>query len=558
MQYAWRYFLLAALLMVGIAGLIWRMAYLNVMSRPFLIQQGQARTLRIIDIPAYRGMITDRNGVPLAVSTPVDSVWVNPQLFDASADQLVKLAALTGLSIKNIAQHSNKKSGREFIYLVRGMPPSVGDQIKALQIPGVFFQREYRRYYPAGEVTAHVVGFTNIDDNGQEGLELAYNHWLRGVPGKTRVIKDRLGQIVDELGVIQEPEQGRDLTLSLDSRLQYLAYSALKTAVAKYHADSGSAVVLDIKTGEILAMVNAPSFNPNLRLPDVNGNYRNRAVTDMFEPGSIMKTFSLAAALSTGRYTPKTIIDTRPGYMEIDGYTIRDDGDYGVINVTGVLQHSSNIGAAKIALSLPPLNLWNMYHALGFGFSTDSGFPGEVAGTLIKERFARRTNLATMAYGYGLSVTALQLVDAYATVATGGIKIPMTFLKTDKLAVGQRVMTAKVAQDMQTMLGAVTQEAGTGKLANIPGYQVGGKTGTAYMAGPKGYIRNHYESSFIGIAPLSHPRFVVAVMLHDVKGNVHLAALVAAPEFSTIMGGALRYYNIPPDKMPEQPSASPR
>ncbi|MFT3741241.1 MAG: penicillin-binding protein 2 [Gammaproteobacteria bacterium] len=548
MEYAWRFFALALVLSLGMLGLVGRMLDLSVFNRSFLMKQSEARTLREENIPAYRGMITDRNGVPLAVSAPVDSIWVNPQIFHASPSQIAQLAQLLSLKPKDITTRADKDSDREFVYLARSLPPEIADQVKALKIPGIFFQREYRRFYPSGEMTAHVLGFTNIDDNGQEGLELAYNDWLRGVPGKMQVIKDRLGHTVDNLGTLRAPQQGKDLVLSLDSRIQYLAYTTLQNAAPKFHADSGSIIVLNVKTGEILAMANVPSYNPNAKLGH-DEKYRNRAVTDLFEPGSTLKTFSIASALASGRFTPTTIMDTRPGWMNVNGHIIRDDANFGVITVTQVLQHSSNIGAAKMTLALPPLNLWSFLTSVGFGQSTQSGFPGEAAGVLIKDRFRSSTDVATMAYGYGLSTTALQLVQAYGIIAANGVKRPLTFLKTDKPRSEQQVLSPALTQEMLGLLKTVTEPGGSGTQARIAGYQIGGKTGTAYMAKSGGYEKNRYNSSFIGIAPLSNPQLIVAVVLHGVQGNIHFGGQVSAPVFAVVMGGALRYLNIPPDDL---------
>lgn len=524
---------------------------LSIFNRTFLLKQSQARTLRTEDIPAYRGMLTDRNGVPLAISAPVDSIWVNPQIFNANQEQLntlIKILNVPAQEIPALEEKLNRKNGKEFVYLARGLSPEIAEQVRDLKINGVFFQREYRRFYPSGAVTAQVLGFTNIDDNGQEGLELEFNDWLRGIPGKRQVVKDRLGQVVSNLGVLRPPQEGHDLALSIDSRIQYLAYSALLAAVPKFHAESGSIIVLDNRSGEVLAMANVPSFNPNART-ELDASYRNRAVTDLFEPGSTMKPFSIANGLASGKYKPTTLIDTRPGWMNIHGRIIRDDDNFGIINVIQVLQKSSNIGAAKITLSLPPESLWNMLTSVGFGQRTSSGFPGEGSGVLIKDRIKRPTDLATMAYGYGLSVTALQLVQAYAILASQGQKRPISFIKTDQPTVnGPQEMDPALAQQILVLLQAVA-EGGLGLNARIPGYQVGGKTGTAYMIGSRGYDKSHYTSSFIGIAPLSQPRLVVAVILHGVSGNIHFGAQVSAPVFATVMGGALRFLNIPPDDL---------
>ena len=360
-QRAWRFHAVWFLLCVAVAGVLWRLIDLNILDRSFLLRQSKARILRDVSIPAYRGMITDRLGVPLAISTPVDSLWINPQLFQPTRTQLSELAHFLRLPLSFIRKQAEKKGNRQFVYLKRGNPPFIAKEVRALHIPGVFFKREYRRYYPEGEVTAHMIGLTNIDDQGQEGLELAYNQWLAGTPGEDEVVKDRLGHIIADVALLKKPLQGHNLVLSIDHRIQYLAYRALKGTVSDYHAESGSVVVLDVKTGEILAMVNQPSYNPNNRPSNHDGRYRNRAVTDMFEPGSVIKPFTIAFALESGEYTRDTKIDTNPGWMKIGGYQISDDGlNYGVITLTQLLQYSSNIAAAKILLSLKP----DHYYAL--------------------------------------------------------------------------------------------------------------------------------------------------------------------------------------------------
>ena len=545
----WRFYLAATFLMLCIFGLAFRMFQLSILERGFLLKQSNARVLRQVNIPANRGMITDRNGVPLAVSTPVDSVWANPHMFVANTYQLDHLAKLLHSLPTNIEKRIDANPRLQFVYLKRGIVPQTVAKVKAFKIPGVFFQRGFRRYYPEGPVMAHVLGFTNIDDQGQEGLELAYNKWLAGSPGKKEVVKDRLGQIVADVDVIKEPDQGQNLVLSIDSRIQYLAYRELLDTVNKFHAVSGSVVVLNDKTGEILAMVNVPSYNPNQRPKIHDSRYRNRAVTDVFEPGSTMKAFSVANALDSGKYTPKSIINTSPGWIVIDGNKIQDDVDNGVINVTQVLQKSSNVGVAKITLSLPPTSLWNLLHSVGFGERTHSGFPGETSGVLLERRIWRPTDLATLSFGYGISVTALQLAHAYAIIANGGIKVPVTFLKRMHPVQGVRAIKAKTAKEMLTMLQTVLQPGGTGTRGRVPNYIVAGKTGTAYIAGHDGYYKNRYTASFVGIAPASNPQLVVAVVIHDVQGKRHFGGQVAAPAFAAIMSGALRFLNIPPDDL---------
>ena len=550
-QYIIRFYFLIGVFFLCFFALIWRVFYLNILRRNFLQHQSDIRAVRVVDIPAHRGMILDRNGKPLAISSAVDSVWINPQILIASNEQLVKLAHLLNVPYDLIKRRDSKTTRRSFVYLRRHINPNLKEKIKALNISGLFFQREYQRFYPSAEVFAHVLGFTNIDDRGQEGLELAYDSWLYGVPGKRRVLKDRLGHIIANLEVIKQPQPGHNLVLSLDSRIQYLAYRVLKSVVNKYHAASGSVVVLDVKTGEILAMVNQPSYNPNDRHANLDSSYRNRAVTDVFEPGSTMKAFSITSALESGKYTPDTKIDTNPGWMVIDGNTINDEHiNHGVLTVTGVLQKSSNVGVAKMTLSLPPEHLWAVLHGFGFGERTASGFPGEASGSLINRRIWRPFVLATLAFGYAISVTPLQLACAYAVIAADGLRRPVTFLKLAPAQVpaGTRVIGTKVAHEMLKMLQSVVHPGGTGTQAQISGYTVAGKTGTANIADKHGYNKKAYTASFVGIAPVTRPRLVVAVVLRKPQGS-HYGGLVAAPAFAKIMSGALRIMDVVPDKV---------
>jgi len=548
-QYTWRVYFLIFFLCLALVGIVWRLFDLNVLKRNFLLSQSKARILRTVKIPAYRGMITDRFGQPFAISTPVESVWVNPKLFSATTEQVNALANILKLSPSYIQQRIRRAVHRGFVYLKRGNPPATKTSIKALEIPGIFFQKEYRRYYPDGEVAAHVVGLTNIDDQGQEGLELAYNAWLQGMPGEKEVVRDRDGHIISNIALLKKPQQGHNLALSIDHRLQYLAYRSLKAAVDRFHASAGSVVILDVKTGEILAMVNQPSYNPNNRPRQHDGRYRNRAVTDIFEPGSTIKPFNIALALESGRYTPETTINTNPGWMRIGGYKIKDDGlDYGVINLTQVLQKSSNIGAAKIMLSLQPQDYWNLLRSMGFGQRTRSGFPGEANGTLVARETWQPSVVATLAYGYGIAVSTLQLAHAYTILADGGLKIPVSFVKVSDPAEGVRVLRSDVAHEVVKMLESVVQKGGTGTRAHIKGYRVAGKTGTAYIATSKGYDKHRYVSSFVGMAPASDPRLVVAVVIRDPKGQ-HFGGVVSAPVFAKVMGGALRAMDIAPDDL---------
>ena len=536
--YRWRFILLVFLLCLLVIGIVFRLFYLNVTDRKFLLNQSEVRIVRHETVPAYRGMILDRLNDPLAISTPLDSVWVNPQEWKADATQLNSLSQLLGLEFAKI-QHkisASEKRGKEFVYLKRMNPPSVGEAIKALKIKGIHIQREYKRYYPEAEVTAHVVGLTNVDDHGQEGLELAYDHWLSGQSGLKKVIKDRLGRVVEDVAWLKKPVQGKNVILSIDHRIQYLAYRALKWQVENYHAASGSVIVLDAKTGEILADVNQPSYNPNDRPKDHDGRFRNRALTDMFEPGSTIKPFTIALALQSGKYKPETTIDTSPGYMRVGGYTIKDDGlNYGVLNLTQVLKKSSNIGAAKIMLSLSPKDYAHLLHKVGFGEITHTGFPGEARGTILDRSHWYPSVVATLAYGYGIAVTTLQLAQGYQVLADHGVKLPLTFLKRSK-------------SEVVNMLKTVVSKGGTGWRARVRGYQVAGKTGTAYIAGPHGYDKNKFIASFVGIAPASKPRLVVAVVIRDPQGQ-HFGGIVAAPVFSKVMSGALRYLKIMPDNL---------
>jgi cell division protein FtsI (penicillin-binding protein 3) len=547
-------------ILVAIAlGLIARLVDLTIVNRQFLRNQGNARTVRSLIIPAHRGMILDRQGEPLAISTPVNAVWIDPTSFKPSALQLRSLSRLLTIPVRTIQDQWLRARDKEFVYLKRGINPCLGRKIKSLKIPGVFLQDEYHRYYPEGPVMAHVVGLTNVDDKGQEGLELAYNNWLEGRPGLKKVLKDRLGRIIAGVRSIRSPKPGNDLQLSIDRRIQYVAFRELKSGIEKYQADSGSVVVLDVKTGEILAMVNWPSYNPNDRLSVQDGRYRNRALTDLFEPGSTIKSFSMASVLASGQFTPTSQINTAPGWMIVAGKRIMDERNNGMMDLTKVLQISSNMGMSKLVLSLPADNLWSMLHAVGFGQLSQSGFPGERTGSLPNFRVWNPFVLATLSFGYGLSVTALQLAQAYAVLAHGGIKIPVTFLKVQgHLPSGQRVIDATASREVLDMLESVLIKGGTAPLARVPGYRVTGKTGTVRIVGSQGYEKNHHNSIFIGIAPASRPRLVVAVVLHDPKGRLYYGGYTAGPIFSHVMSNTLHLLNIPPDDLASLNQAAPK
>jgi cell division protein FtsI (penicillin-binding protein 3) len=524
--------------------LVARAVNLQVVDAEFLQGQGEARFLREVEIPTRRGNILDRNGEPLAVSTPVDSVWVNPQVLLQSPEDIARLADALEVHADDIQRRLTQRATREFVWLRRRLDPATSERIRSMELAGVFLQKEYRRFYPAGEVTSHVIGFTNIDDVGQEGLELAYNDWLQGKPGLKRVIRDRLGRTVEHVEIVREAIPGHDLHLTIDRRLQYLAYRELKSTVLKHGARSGSVVLLDIGTGEVLAMVNQPWYNPNKANFD-NDGLRNRAVTDVFEPGSVMKPFAVAAALESGRWTPTTPIDTTPGWINIAGHTISDHHNYGPIDVTRLITKSSNVAATKIALDLESEHLWSTYDRFGFGDVTGSGFPGESAGVLRNHRRWRRVEQATLSYGYGLSVTALQLAGAFAAIADDGR------LRRPSLVMGASnppasVLDPDIARQVAAMLETVTGPEGTGKAARVANYRVAGKTGTSRKASAAGYA-SRYIASFAGFAPVSDPRLVAVVVVNDPSGEQYYGGLVAAPLFATIMEGALRLLNVPPD-----------
>jgi len=542
-----RFWVLIVVLLLAVAGLIWRMAHLSVINRAFLLEQGDARASRVIDIPAYRGMILDRNGEPLAISTPVDAVWVNPHELEKTPQTISQLAELLKLSPTEVRKRLLKNINHSFVYLKHGIDPEIGNQIRALNLSGVYFQREYRRYYPEGEVTAHVLGFTNLDDQGQEGIELAYDKWLSGISGKKQVIKNRLGDIISSVNILRQPQPGHDLVLSIDRRIQYLAYSELKAGVEKFHASAGTVVVLDCKTGEILAMVNQPSYNPNNRLAGEEERYRNRAVTDIFEPGSTIKTFSVLTALMSGKYSPDTMINTSPGWLMVQNKRVEDEHDNGLISLTTVLQKSSNVGMAKVILSLPSHALWRTLHAADFGQSTQINFPGERSGLLVNRVIWPPFTLSTLSFGYGMSASVLQLTKAYAILANHGVKYPVSLLKLNTLPQGERVFDQKSVEALMTMLEAVLKSGGTATHGNIPGYRVAGKTGTVRLVGKYGYQKHRYNSLFIGVAPVSRPRLVIAVVLNDPRGKYYYGGDIAAPVFANIMSGALRLLNVQPD-----------
>ncbi len=530
-----------------LAALIWRMVDLTVLDRQFLQGQGNARSLRVVDTPAYRGMIIDRQGAALAVSTPVQSLWINPKLFSPDTKQLADLAKLLGITSAQLSARVAAVHGREFVYLQRQLTPMVAKDITELKIPGVNFQQEFKRYYPEADSTAQLLGFTNVDDNGIEGLELAYQHWLVGFSGKKRVVKDRTGRVIEELNIIKEPRPGNLLQLSIDRRIQFFAYHELQNTIAKYGAKSGSVVVLDTQSGEVLAIANSPSFNPNARSHYTLDSYRNKALTDTFEPGSVIKPFSIASGLDSGHFTPDTIIDTRPSWMIVNGHTIRDVHNYGVLDVTGVLRNSSNVGVTKMVLTSPPEQLIGLLTRCGIGQRTESGYPGESEGAIVKLMDANPFVLATLSFGYGMSVTALQLAKSYLIFANHGLLLPISLLHNQRPLDGVQVLNPATADQVLAMLEAVVND-GTGKSAMVPGYRVAGKTGTARVAGKKGYEDKRYISSFVGIAPVSNPRLIVAVFIHEPTRLGYYGAAVAGPLFAKVMGASLRILDVTPDQ----------
>lgn len=546
---AWRFYIVLGFISLVVVGLLARIFDLVILDQRFLQHQGDERVLRLVSTPAFRGMIMDRNGFPLAVSTTAYSVWVNPKEWHPDSSQVSMLARLLALKPKVINSLLNRYQDkkREFVYLKRSLPPEVAEKVHALKIPGVYTQQEYRRYYPEGEVAAHVVGFTNVDDQGQEGLELAYNEWLQGEPGKKWVTKDRLGRVISDVKLVQEQKSGHDLVLSIDRRIQYIAYRELLAGVTENKAVSGSLVVLDAQTGEVLAMANYPSFNPNKRTSSDRASYRNRAVTDTFEPGSTIKAFTVASAIESNKFKPNSMIDTSPGWMRIGHNIVKDHNNNGVIDLAQVLQLSSNVGAAKMVLNMPADQLWSLLHRVGFGDSTGVEFRGEQVGSLIHHQPWGAFVLATLSFGYGMSVTTLQLSRAYMVLANNGIKMPISLLRLDHAPTGEQVVSAQLAKQMLTLLEAVLKKGGTGQKANVPGYHVAGKTGTSLIAGNGGYQKHRYHSSFVGIAPVSHPRFVVAVVVQDPQGKNYYGGDVAGPIFSKVMEETLRLYSVPPD-----------
>lgn len=542
---AWRSRLMALLILTCFATLIGRSFYLQVLNNDFLKEKGESRYLRDLEISASRGSIADRHGDVLAISTPMKSVWAMPADARLSQEQTKLLARLLEMDIKELSR--KLASDKSFVFLKRQLPPDVAERVAAQKLPGIGQDKEYRRFYPSGEMTAHIVGFTGIDDKGLEGVELAFQGQLLGHPGSRRVIKDRRGQIVEDVGSIKLPQDGQDIRLALDSKIQYLAYSQLKQAVVDFKAKAGGVVVVDVNSGEILALANWPTYNPNNRERLSGAQLRNRAVTDTFEPGSTLKPFSVAQALESGKVRFDTIINCAPGRMTIGNATISDAHPHDSLTVAQIIQKSSNVGTVKIASTLTPKQMWDMFEAVGFGQLPQLGFPGEVGGRLRPWKSWRPIEQATMSYGHGISVSLMQLARAYTVFAREGTTVPLSLTRVEANPVETvRVFSQQTVREMRAMLEMAVQAAGTAPKAQIPGYRVAGKTGTAYKLEGGQYVRK-YVASFVGFAPVSNPRLVVAIMIDEPGSGKHYGGDVAGPVFAKVMGGALRTLGIAQD-----------
>jgi cell division protein FtsI (penicillin-binding protein 3) len=564
----WRHYALVVCFVAIAAALVARMVYLNVTERDFLKRQGDARSLRTETMSAYRGMILDRNGEPLAVSTPVVSVWLDPTEADFDGDDIVRLAATIQLDPRELRERFARFGGREFMYVKRRVTPAVADAVAALNIRGVHFQREYKRYYPAAETIAHVVGITNVDEQGQEGVELAFDDRLRGAVGKKRVLKDRLGQTIKDVEYVAAPQFGADLTLSIDLRLQFFAYRELKSAVERSRARSASLVMLDARTGEILALVNQPSFNPNqltsglvpaamtkaerARLLDMR---RNRATNDTYEPGSTVKPFTMIAALESGRFSERSRIDTTPGFFRVGRKLVQDPVNRGVLTLPEVLARSSQVGVAKIALALDERAVYEVFVRAGLGDATASGLPNEATGKLSDLRLRSEVVRATLAYGYGLTVTPLQLAHTYLTLATGGVRLPMSILRIDSPPQGERVFDASIVRRVVHMMEGVATGDGTAPKAQVAGYRIAGKTGTARKVGAAGYDEDRHVAFFAGLAPVDDPRIVVVVVVNEPQGQSTGGGEAAAPIFARVVTRALRLLSVEPTEGLSWPTA---
>ena len=550
----WRSKLVVFMLFMAFAALAGRAFWIQGPGNAFYQKQGESRYQRTLEMPATRGKIFDRNGLVLATSLPVRAIWAIPEAVpdDLGADKLNALGKL--LDMSNTELRTKLSEDKHFVYVKRQVSLDIAAQVAALDIPGIYQRDEYKRFYPEGEIAAHLIGFTNVEDEGQEGVELGDQKQLAGVPGIRRVIKDRMGHIIEDVDEQVVPHNGKDVDLSIDSKIQYIAYTNLKAAVEKFKAKAGAAMVIDVRTGEVLALVNYPTFNPNDRSHLTGDQLRNRALTDEFEPGSIMKPFTISLALDLHRVTPTTLVDTGAGHFTLDGATITDDSAFGVLTVGGVIQKSSNIGATKIAMTLKPEEMWNMYTSIGLGQAPKIGFPGATPGHLRPWKSWRRIEQATMSYGYGLSASLFQLARAYTAIAHDGQIMPVSIFRSPdgQPVTGPQIFSPVTAREMRAMLETVVAPGGTSPDAAVPGYRVGGKSGTAYKHGPHGYDKSKYRASFVGMAPMPNPRIVVAVTVDEPTVGSHFGGQVSGPVFSAIAGDTLRSLNIPPD-MPVKP-----
>lgn len=542
----WRMRVVMVLVFGSFSALVGRALYLQLWQDDFLVAQADKRIRHPVEIPAHRGMVLDARGEPLAISLPVDAVWANPRETEATPQQIARLADLLGLDRESL-QKTLANQNKAFVYLARQQPKEVTSKVAALGIPGISLMPEYRRYYPAGPVMAQVLGVTNVEDRGLEGIEYAFQPWLAGEPGIKKVIKDRRGNIVEDLGPIKLPKPGRDLALSLNLQIQYVAYREAQAAVDRNHAKAAAAIVVDAQSGELMAIANYPSYNPNARATITQEKARNRAVVDAFEPGSTMKPVFVATALEQGLVKPSTRIDTGPGWLELAGKRIKDTHPKGNLTVAEAVQVSSNVAMAKISLQMDGKEYWDMLSRAGFGKPPGAGLPGESRGQVLPYKNWTPLAKATLSYGHSLSASLLQLAHAYTAFANDGLMPPLTITKRKTPAEPVRVMTARTAQQVRDMLETVTQEGGTAPGARVPGYRVAGKTGTAHKLVNGQYSPNHYYASFVGMAPASRPRLVVAVVVDEPSGEQYYGGLVAAPVFSRIMAGALRFLALPPD-----------
>ncbi|MEX3605293.1 MAG: penicillin-binding protein 2 [Burkholderia sp.] len=550
----WRSKLVVFMLFMAFVALAARAFWIQGPGNAFYQKQGESRYQRTLELQATRGKILDRNGLVLAASLPVRAIWAIPESVpgDLDADKLTQLGQLLDMSVTDL--HRKLSEGKSFVYVKRQVPIEVADKVATLDISGIYARNEYKRFYPEGEITAHLIGFTNMEDEGQEGVELANQKMLAGIPGSRHVIKDRVGHIVEDVDEQMPPHNGTDVDLSIDSKIQYITYANLKAAVDKFHAKAGAAIVVDVRTGEVLSLVNYPTYNPNDRSHLTGEQLRNRVLTDVFEPGSIMKPFTVSLALDLRRVSPTTLVDTGNGHFILDGAPISDDAGFGVLTVGGVIQKSSNIGATKIAMTMRPEEMWNMYTSIGLGQVPKVGFPGAAAGRLRPWKSWHRIGQATMSYGYGLSVSLFQLAHAYTAIAHDGELMPLSIFKVSETQPpqGPQVFSSTTAREVREMLESVVTKNGTSPDAAVPGYRAGGKSGTAYKQVGRGYDHKKYRASFVGMVPMPNPRIVVAVSVDEPTAGSHFGGQVSGPVFSAIVGDTLRALNVPPNMLVKQ------